>query len=299
MLRRGSVHDAAVTFRSAAEIGEGFLFVPRGRVVIGGDGEAYDALPAQECDVDDYALARDHVTFREYCTFLDALEEQDPALAERRAPREARGSGGEGMVAVRSPEGWRPAPHLIEGEAGRRFPEREGHFWNVPVMFVDWYDARAYCRWRSERDGADIRLPTEVEWEKAARGADGRFYPWGDRFDPTFCHMKDSRPYLYQPEPIGGFARDESPYGVRAMAGGVREWCADDHGATTAQRLEREPEPDDAQAWDESPRRRARGGNLMGDHKWCRAASRSPVLGRVRAAGLGFRVARSLTPRAE
>jgi serine/threonine-protein kinase len=108
--------------------------------------------------------------------------------------------------------------------------------------------------------------------------------------------MKDSRPYLYQPEPIGGFARDESPYGVLGMAGAVREWCADDHGVASAEALDAEPEPAEGIAWDESPRRRARGGNLMGDHKWCRAASRSPVLALVRAAGLGFRVARSLTP---
>ena len=292
MLTRGGHEACRVTLRTSGELGEGNVFIPRGLALLGGDREAYDALPAQRIDVPDFAIAREPVTFREYCTFLDDLHLRDPAEALRRAPREARGA--EGIIVVRDEGGYRPVPHLIEGEAARRFPEQDGHFWNVPVMFVDWFDARAYCAWRSRREGAEIRLPTEAEWEKAARGADGRFYPWGDRFDATFCHMKDSRPYLTQPEPVGTFERDESPYGVRSMAGAVREWCADDHGVTSARELEVQPEAETGTAWHESPSRRARGGNLIGDHKWCRAASRTPLLSMVRAAGVGFRVARTL-----
>jgi eukaryotic-like serine/threonine-protein kinase len=293
LLRRGGHHTSSVTLRTQADIGEGFVFVPRGNVVLGGDTEAYDGLAAQEVLVGDFAIAVEPVTFREYCTFLDALERRSPEEAERRAPHEPR--GGAGLVCARSEGGWRPAAHLIEGEAGRRFPEHDGHFWNVPVMFVSWFDARAYCRWRAEHEGTGIRLPTEAEWEKAARGADGRFYPWGDRFDPTFCHMKDSRPYFAQPEPVGGFPLDESPYGVRDMAGAVREWCADDHGVASARELDETAEPAADLAWDASARRRARGGNLIGDYKWSRAATRTPLLALVRAAGVGFRVAKTLT----
>ncbi len=119
---------------------------------------------------------------------------------------------------------------MVEGDAQKRFPAEEGHLWNLPVILIDWFDAVAYCRFRSERDGIEIRLPTELEWEKAARGTDGRFYPWGDHFDPTFCLMRSSRPFLAQPEPVGTFPIDTSPYGVRDMAGGVREWVADVNG---------------------------------------------------------------------
>ena len=296
MLRRGSHHATSVTMQTSADVGDGFVFVPRGTVVLGGDAEAYDGLAAQETLVEDFAIARSPVTFREYCMFLDDLERRDPEQARRRAPHPIR--GGEDRVCIRTAEGWRPDPRLIEGEAGRRFPESEGHFWNVPVMFVDWYDARAYCLWRAERESLPIRLPTEKEWEKAARGADGRFYPWGDRFDPTFCHMKDSRPYFAQPEPLGDFPIDESPYGVRSMAGAVREWCADDYGVAGARELAEAVEPAADMPWDASSRRRARGGSLVGDDKWCRAATRAPLLARIRAAGVGFRVAKTLTPKA-
>ena len=85
------------------------------------------------------------------------------------------------------------------------FPIEDGHLWQVPVVLVDWFDAVAYCRWRSDREGTPIRLPTEMEWEKAARGTDGRVFPWGDHFDSTFCLMLSSRPFMPQPEPVGTF----------------------------------------------------------------------------------------------
>ena len=293
LLRRGGHHETQVTLRTAAEIGDGFALVPRGTTVLGGDATAYDALPSQEQLVDDFAISVEPVTFRDYCTFLDDLELRDPEQARRRAPHEIHTNG---VLCTHDARGWRPAGHLIEGEAGKRFPERDGHFWNVPVMFIDWYDARAYCRWRAKRENAAIRMPTEAEWEKAARGADGRFYPWGDSFDPTFCHMKDSRPYFPQPEPLEKDTPDVSPYGVRYMGGSVREWCADDHGVTSAREIAESPEPGAGLAWDQSARRRARGGSFIGDPRWCRAASRSPLLALVRAAALGLRVAKSLGP---
>ena len=101
-----------------------------------------------------------------------------------------------------------PHPSNIEGEARKLFPPEQGHLWRVSANTVDWFDATAYCRWRSAVESCNIRLPTELEWEKAARGVDGRFYPWGDRFDPTFCLMRDSRPFEQQPEPIGTFPTD-------------------------------------------------------------------------------------------
>ena len=61
-----------------------------------------------------------------------------------------------------------------------------------PVVNVSWYDAVSYCEWLSQERGETYRLPTEAEWEKAARGGDGRLYPWGDDFDPGKCNMSST-----------------------------------------------------------------------------------------------------------
>ena len=91
-------------------------------------------------------------------------------------------------------------------------------------MSVSWHDAVAFCRWRSNKDGRRYRLPTELEWEKASRGVDGRAYPWGHRFDPSLCNMIRSLEDDPSPQPIDRFPADESIYGVRGTAGNVRDW---------------------------------------------------------------------------
>jgi serine/threonine-protein kinase len=297
LLARGAHFEGQVNLYTDREIGEGFLFVPAGKTILGGDPEAYESLRRQEALVGDFAIATSPVTFRDYCEFLDDLERTDPDQVARRVPQDLRGP--DGAVVRRGERGWQPDPCIIEGDARKVFPIEEGHLWRVPVMLVTWFDARAYCAWRSRRAGSSnaVRLPTEAEWEKAARGVDGRFYPWGDRFDPTFCLMRESRPFMIQPEPIGTFPIDESPYGVRDMAGGMREWVGDVFGDKTWEELASEAEPGPEVERAVSGSRQLRSGAWVADHKWARCASRNASGAMNRGTATSFRMAKSLTPR--
>lgn len=91
-----------------------------------------------------------------------------------------------------------------------------------PVVLVSKKDAEAYAGWLSRRTGKTWRLPTEEEWEKAARGTDGRRFPWGNDFGPDRLNSHDAGPFDTQP--VGRYPRGASPYGVLDMAGQVFEW---------------------------------------------------------------------------
>ena len=149
---------------------------------------------------------------------------------------------------------------------------------DVPVMGISWDDATDCCAWLTRRAGGErwvFALPAEDEWEKAARGPDGRFHPWGDEFDASFCRMQDSRigeQTDLLPEPIGLCGIDEGPFGVRDLAGGMREWTATLSGARKEWRI-------------------TKGGAWSAPPPLCRGASRSDFEPIGVSAFCGFRVA--------
>ncbi len=95
---------------------------------------------------------------------------------------------------------------------------------NHPVVYVSWEDAVAFCEWLSKEAGREFRLPTEAEWEKAARGTDGREYPWGNESptkDNERCNFGNN---VGDTTPVGKYSKGASPYGAQDMAGNVWEW---------------------------------------------------------------------------
>src|SRR5215475_11117084 len=95
----------------------------------------------------------------------------------------------------------------------------------------------AFCRWLSYKIGCEIRLPTEQEWEKAARGPEGFVYPWGNKYVSGNANIDETwskaGPYsLKQTSPVGMYPQSMSPYGALEMSGNVWEWCANEAGST-------------------------------------------------------------------
>ncbi len=129
-------------------------------------------------------------------------------------------------------------------ETGWQQKEKEGwtqpRFWDdgqwndpsQPVVGVSWYEAVAYCNWLSAKTKRAYRLPTEAEWEKAARSTDGRRYPWGNTWDAARCNNKESG--LGKTTPVGQYPDGDSPYGVSEMVGQVWEWCSSKYGGAGA-----------------------------------------------------------------
>lgn len=260
--RLGEAH-MHVTLRPEAGLGTGFVYIPGGRKTVGGDPHASWGLPRQAVEVADFCLSRLPVSGRQYLDFLNALATTDLDQARRRAPRLFAGGG------------------MLFREVDGRFeiPERDpnGIPWdpNWPVFGVAFDDALAYCHWRSALDGVRYRLPTEIEWEVAARGADLRHFPWGNTWEPTYCKSAHARPGAAHLEPCGSFPTDRSPYGVMDLAGGVSDWTVSPAGA----------EGDNAD-------RICRGGSWNHLDLHARAASRHAMAPNAVSVSVGFRLAR-------
>jgi formylglycine-generating enzyme required for sulfatase activity len=113
-------------------------------------------------------------------------------------------------------------PERRPEQAGWRFTAPPSGRLNHPVTGVSWHDAVSYCDWLSARTTRAYRLPTEAEWEKAARGSDdGRIYPWGNELDPERCNIQTG-----DTTPVDRYPAGRSPYGCYDLVGNVREWTA-------------------------------------------------------------------------
>ena len=206
---------------AADAVGSDEVFVPAGWCLQGGDGDAYQSFPRRWSWIGDFALQRFAVTNAQYLAFLNALLDRgQEADALRHAPREMPPAGQEfgSLLYARGGDG--------------RFtlrPIEDADSWRLdwPVCNINFFGANAYALWRREVTGLPWRLPSELEWEKAARGVDGRYFPWGDFLDPTWVRIGDSEPERPGTVAVDTYPTDVSVYGARGLGGNIRDWCID------------------------------------------------------------------------
>ncbi len=273
LITRGRQWDSGerpVPLLTDAEIGSGFVYVPAGPFVCGGDAQGIEPEVRSERWQDGFLIASLPITTAAWCEFLNDLHQLEPDKAWEHVPRlDAASDRRDVQLWSRLAEGERYTPPV---------EDRDGDLWdaNWAITGINWWDAQAYLAWRKQRDGVAWRLPREWEWEKAARGVDGRALPWGDEFHPSLCKMRLSRPGNAKPEAVGAFPTDVSVYGVRDVAGGTREWC------------------DDTSYKGDPSRRPVRGGSWASEPRTCRLASRMGLEPWYVVTSYGLRLVRDL-----
>jgi formylglycine-generating enzyme len=194
--------------------------IPAGEFIMGSDDGDEDEKPVHSVLLDEFSIAIVPVTQRQYVRFVRETGHRAPAIYE--LPLIVSNTGRDRERVFRRLSG----PYVWADSTPP--PERLDH----PVTLVRWEDAIAYCRWMSESTGRNVRLPTEAEWEKAARGGLDRCrYPWGNELDPLRAN--------FLTDPTQKMARGTTParafppndYGMYDVAGNVWEWVADWYSA--------------------------------------------------------------------
>jgi formylglycine-generating enzyme required for sulfatase activity len=192
----------AIPDRLALADGIVMVLIPAGEFTMGLADGLGDERPAHTVVLDSYYLALTETTNDQYRACVDAGVCQPPARPD---------------CCTENPH-WTPIwpDYFANPQYGK-----------YPALFISWNAADTYCRWRG------MRLPTEAEWEKAARGPDGGQYPWGDQKpDPSLLDFywtaeEYPAPPSYTPSPVGSYPAGASPYGILDMAGNVYEWVHD------------------------------------------------------------------------
>ena len=207
----GALALLAATNGSRPPVNDGygdFVYVPGGPFKMGdtfGDGLPRER-PAHVVDVDAFYIGKYEVTNGQWKKFRDDPMYEDVKLWPN------------GRIVPKDQVGyWND-----KNNHGGGTPDSDDY----PVIGVNWDSAVAYCNWISAKTGRKYRLPTEAEWEKAARGADQRRYPWGNEIAPGDANFVGAERFDTAMKG-GSFAKDTSPYGAMDMAGNLMEWCSD------------------------------------------------------------------------
>ena len=277
--------DGTLQLPNPLELGPEDCYVPGGWFTCGGDPEAAGGLTRRRIWLDGFIIRRHAVTNEEFIAFLNDLHARGQGdEAWRHVPRMLSPGGGDPGTSLFLRDD-RGVFQLDGGTGGQTQPR-------APVVWITWNAAAAYAAWLAGRERLPWRLPGELEWEKACRGVDGRYFPWGDHLDATWCHMRDSHPHVTRECAVDDCESDESPYGVRGLAGNVRDWCADPFVAAGPAA--------DGERWSPGPpvdgpsARVGRGGAWCVNPVGLRAAYRSWYSATFRADNsLGFRIVRS------
>jgi formylglycine-generating enzyme required for sulfatase activity len=230
--------------------------IPGGEFHYGHEDESDN--PSQILILPTFHIARYPVTFAQFQCFIDAADVDDDRW-------------------------WAGMPEEVEAFGTvyrvREFGNQAFKYPNHPRETVSWYQAVAYTRWLSDKLGYLIALPTEEQWEKAARGTDGRRYPYGDAYDPMKGNTNDTN--IGQTSAVGIFLAGASPYGVLDLSGNVFEWC-----------LNHDDEPDQTGVDASGAGRVLRGGSWDDDLDFARAAYHYGGDPDNRLSYVGFRLCR-------
>lgn len=294
-IRPGDATTTPVVLPRLGEVDDDEVFIAGGPYWCGGDPQAAgEVMPRQRVWVDSFILRRDPVTNRELLAVANALVAEGTAAAEAQAlgvvPRHRGATVGEAGTLI-----W---PRNERGEFTLATDD-EGITWQpeMPTCMVTWHGAVAVAEWYAQHRGRRYRLPGELEFEKAARGADGRAFPWGDHFDPTWANMRLSCDDGLRPRDVALFPVDTSPYLARSLAGNVCEWCGDGYRREGPPLVDgRYAPPRDGSATPPT-NRTLRSGCFLFDAFLLRAATRHDSMSIMRDISVGFRLARSFDDR--